>query len=283
MGCRQITPHLVRLASRLEDEPFHIIASHCQDTSSRKEVIAYLRNNDMSAFAPNLTITKNGRHPDVRGNGYVPYYIVFDHTGKLVHHHMSGSYHGGDGLEMIEWVDKLLKDAPAIYLGKAPFEKIAPLAAKVSSGKSLGTAVKAIEGQLEAPSDEATKAELERLHALVTKYRDGRLARLEKMQGTQPSKVMKEAKSLAKTFKGTKLATEVEAALETYKDSETLAAGTKIEKSFRKIVKSFEKVKESKRTDALIEKTVKKLEKLIDGHGAVPFSQTVEAYLKDLR
>jgi hypothetical protein len=283
VGCRQITPHLVRLASRLQDKPFHIVASHCQDTSSRKEVIAYLRNNNMSAFAPNMTITKNGRHPDVPGNGYVPYYIVFDHTGKLVHHHMCGSYHGGDGLEMIEWVEKLLKDAPEIYLGAEPFKRIAPLASKVSSGKNLGTAVKAIEGHLATAPDEATKAELDRLHAIVTQYRDQKLARLVKMQGSQPSEVIKEAKSLAKTFKGTKLAAEVDTALAGYEDSETLATGTKMEKAFRKIAKSFEKVKEAKRTDALIEKTVKKLEKLLEGNGAVPFAQTIEAFLKDLR
>ena len=48
-------------------------------------------------------------------------------------------------------------------------------------------------------------------------------------------------------------------------------------------MKSYEKVKESKRTDALTERTVKKLEKLIDGKNGLPFTQTVEAYLKDLR
>ncbi len=283
MGCRQITPHLVRLASRLEDKPFHLIASHCQDTSSRKEVIAYLRNNGMSPFAPNLTITKMGRHPDVRGNGYVPYYIVFDHTGKLVHHHMCGTYHGGDGLKMIEWVDKLLKAAPAIYLGPEPFAKIAPLAKKVSSGKSLGSAVKSMEKQLAAPPDDATKKELERLRAIVVRHRDDQLKRIAKLQGSEPGLVIKEAKALAKTFKGTKLATEVDAALEVYEESETLSAAVKMEKAFRKIVKSFEKVKEDKRTDKLIEKTIAKLEKLIEGRGAVPFTETVEAYLMDLR
>ena len=103
------------------------------------------------------------------------------------------------------------------------------------------------------------------------------------MQGSQPSEVIKEAKSLAKTFKGTKLAAEVDTALAGYEESETLATGTKMEKAFRKIAKSFERVKESKRTDALIEKTVKKLEKLLEGNGAVPFAQTIEAFLKDLR
>ncbi len=283
MGCRQITPHLVRLASRLEDKPFHIVASHCQDTSSRKAVIAYLRNNNMSAFAPNITITKNGRHPDVRGNGYVPYYIVFDHTGKLVHHHMCGSYHGGDGLKMIDWVDKLLKAAPAIYLGKEPFKKIGFIADKVSSGKNLGTAVKALEALRAAPPSDGVKAELDRLHAIVVKHRDGKLARIEKLVGSQPGEVVAATKSLLKSFKGTQLAEPIAAKLEEYEDSDALADAVKLEKAFRKIAKSYERVKESKRTDALIAKTVKKLEKLIDGKGGLPFTQTVEAFLKDLR
>ncbi len=283
MGCRQITPHLVRLASRLEDKPFHIIASHCQNTSSRKEVIAYLRNNNMSAFAPNLTITKMGNHPKVRGNGYVPYYIVFDHTGKLVHHHMCGSYHGGDGLKMIEWVDKLLKDAPAIYLGDKPFQMIAALAKKVSTGKALGASVKKIEAGLVEPADAATKAELERLQALLVGYRDGKLARIEKMLGSQPSKALAAMKSLAKDFKGTKLATPIDSKLAEYKESETLKTAIGIEKKFLKIVKSYLKVKEDKRTDALMAKTAKKLDKLLEGNGALPFAETIEAFLKDLR
>lgn len=271
------------MAKRLEDKPFHIIASHCQDTSSRREVIAYLRNNNMSAFAPNLTITKMGSHPDVRGNGYVPYYIVFDHTGKLVHHHMCGTYHGGDGLKMIEWVDKLLKDAPAIYLGKEPFKKIGTLATKVSTGKGLGASAKKLESQLAEPADAATKAELERLQAILVSYRDGKLARIEKMVGSQPGKVLGAMKSLAKDFKGTKLAEPVDEQLEEYGDSEALKTAVGIEKKFLKIVKSYEKVKESKRTDALMAKTAKKLDKLLEGNGALPFAETIEAFLKDLR
>ena len=283
MGCRQITPHLVGLASRLQDKPFHLIASHCQDISSRPEVIAYLRNNRMSAFAPNLTITKDGRHPDVKGIGLMPYYILFDHTGKLVHHGMGGSYHGGDGLAMIDSVDKLLKDAPAIYLGPEPFERVGPLASKISSGKGLGGSLKTLEAQLAAAPDEVTKAELERLQALVVRYRDDEARRIDKMVGGQPSGVIPAMKDLVKTFKGTALGPDLETKLAAYEDSDALADAVKFEKDFLKIAKSFEKVKESKRTDALIASTVQKLEKLLEGRDALPFAQTVQAFLMDLR
>ena len=78
------------------------MASRRQDISSKIAEIAYLKANGMSPFAPNLTITKMGSHPDVKGNGFVPYYIIFDHTGKLVSHNMCGSYQGGDGWKMRE-------------------------------------------------------------------------------------------------------------------------------------------------------------------------------------
>ena len=74
-----------------------------------------------------MTVTSFGGHPGVKGNGHVPYYMVFDHTGKLRRQHMGGAYHGGDGLEMIEWVDRLLKETPAIWLGNEPFQHLADL------------------------------------------------------------------------------------------------------------------------------------------------------------
>ena len=148
---------MVSLARRLEGKPFHLVASHCQAVSNKRETISYVKANGMSAFSPNMTITSNGNHPDVKGNGFVPYYIMFDHTGKLHYHHMCGSYHGGDGNRFIEIVDELVKKAPAIYLGKEPFQKIAPLAEQVAKGKGLGASMKKIDGALAGDPDAETK------------------------------------------------------------------------------------------------------------------------------
>ena len=274
---------MVSMAERLVDKPFHLIASHCQAISNEKSVVAYLKANGMSEFAPNFTVTSNGSHPDVKGNGFVPYYIIFDHTGKLHAHHMCGSYHGGDGWKMIEIVDKLLKDAPAVYLGREPFKKIKPIADKVASGKGIGTATKQIDSKLASDPDDATKAELERLKEVVIRYRDHKLAVIERMEGGQPSQVIPELKKLARKFNGTSLAEPIDKRLEALEGSADHKASIAIEKGFGKIVRAFEKVKESKRSDALIEKTVKKLEKLIEGKEELPIAATVEAYLADLR
>lgn len=282
MGCRQITPHLVGLARRLEGKPFHLIASHCQDTSSRKDVIGFLQANGFSGTSPNMTITKQGRHPDVKGNGYVPYYIVFDHTGKLRHHHMGGSYHGGDGLKMIEWVDKLLEEAPAVWLGDEPFRAHARLAKAIESGRSLGGSIKKLDA-LRANPDSQGRAELDRMHASLVTWRDRELAAARGKESSQPGEVLSSLKALQKATRGTSLAEPVDAALAEAKDSESLAAAVKHEKKFHKIVRSFERLKESKRTDVIVERTVAKLEKLLEEASGSRFSETISDYLSNLR
>jgi len=283
VGCKEVTPHLVSLARRLEDQPFHLIATHRQNNATRSEVIAYLKANGLSVFTPNFSVTKMGSHPDIPGNGFAPYYAVFDHTGTLVHDHMGGSYHGGDGLEMIRYVDQLLAQTPAIYLGAAPFKKIGPLAHKVSSGKALGASVKRIDSVLAAPPDAATAGELKRLLALVVRYRDRKLQRALGLVGSEPDAVLGRLKQLARSFQGTSLAADVESELAVMQTSGDLKAAVGMQKKFRRIVKAFERVKEKKRSDALIEKTVQKLEALLVGHESLPFASTVEAYLADLR
>jgi len=72
---------LVSLAKRLEGKPFHLIASHCQNNQTREQVIQYIKQNGLAANTPNVTVCKQGRHPKVKGNGYVPYYVVFNAAG----------------------------------------------------------------------------------------------------------------------------------------------------------------------------------------------------------
>ena len=90
MGCKAVTPHLVSLAKRLEGRPFHLVAAHNQN-DTKENVVAYMKSNGLSDDTTNLTVTSRGRHSKVKGNGYVPYYMVFDHHGDLAHHHMCGA------------------------------------------------------------------------------------------------------------------------------------------------------------------------------------------------
>lgn len=185
MGCKAITPELVSLAGRLEGQPFHLLAAYRQ-RQPKEEVVAYARSQGIRATAPNFTISGQGGHPQVKGNGYVPYYMVFDHTGNLAHHHMCGAYHGGDGLAMIEWVDKLLEATPAIWLGEEPFEEHADLAERVSSGKQTAKAVAELEIALMTHGGD----ELERIHAGLLRFRDRGLARADALLATRPSEVL---------------------------------------------------------------------------------------------
>ena len=122
---------MVSLAKKLEGRPFHLVATHCQ-RQPKEKVVAYIKSKKLEADTPNFTVSSFGGHPDVSGNGYVPYYMVFDHHGNLAYHHMCGQYHGGDGLEMLTWIDRLLMDTPEIYLGKEPYKHEAKLADRKS-------------------------------------------------------------------------------------------------------------------------------------------------------
>lgn len=163
-----MTPHLVGLARNLEGEAFHFVAQHCQK-DTRENVVAYVRSKGLAPDTPNVTVTSFGRHPKVKGNGYVPYSMVFDHHGDLVYHHMSGDYHGGDGLEVLEVVRRYVSVVPEVYLGKAPFERFAELAARVEEGRDLGRLeAEILEARAEA-LDAAEEAELDRMTAGLTR------------------------------------------------------------------------------------------------------------------
>ena len=192
---------MVSLAKRLQNRPFHLVATHCQN-APQAEVVAYIKSKGVEASTPNFTVSSFGGHPKVKGNGYVPYYMVFDHTGRLVQHHMCGDYHGGDGLKMIDWVDKLLAKTPDIYLGEEKFELAKDLAAKVASVEKMPSVIAEIEKGLAAENSSAElKTELSRLMKAVTRWRDNRIEEAEANLGQYPSKVLGMLASLEKDLR----------------------------------------------------------------------------------
>jgi hypothetical protein len=285
------------LASRLEGKPFHLVASHCQN-GNKDDVVAYVKSKGLKPDAPNFTVTSFGRHPGVKGNGYVPYYMVFDHTGKLAHHHMCGDYHGGDGLKMVEWVDDLLAKTPAIYLGDAPFEKEAALAKQIAKKKGLKGALASLDKKLADPElDEASRAELERLQKAVIDYRDRLIASAEALLATRPSEVLPALKDLAKEIKGTSIDAPVVEKVAEFSRSKDLKDAVAIEKKFHKAVRSLERrapceACEKKGLDGVnrecsacrdlakssIKKALKKLDAMIEGKESLPIAQTVKRY-----
>ncbi len=273
---------MVGLAERLRGSPFHLVATHTHDNVTKNEVLAFLRANGVGPHAPNFTVTKLGGHPKVKGNGIlVPYSAVFDHRGKLVYEHMSGSYHGGDGWTMIEHVDAKLAEVPAIYVGAQPYEHASTLAKKIAMGRLAGTVAKIEKGR-QTPEAEA-RAELDRLHAAVKRHRDRAMADALALEGTRPSELVASLRKLSKALKGTTLVADVDAKLAAMEGSPGLAKALEIEKGFWKTARSWNKLKEKKRTEAAAARTVKKLEKLIAGSEDLPISETVEAFLADLR
>ena len=89
--------------------------------------------------------------------------------------------------------------------------------------------------------------------------------------GTQPKEVVPRLQSLLKQVKGTSLAAQVEAKIEIWEASEDLKTAIEIQKKYDKVVRGFEKLKEKRRTDAVVDRVVKKLEALIESY--LPFNR----------
>jgi len=246
----------------------------------------HLQAHRMWSFQPNLTITKNGGHPDVKGKRnsdgvrLMPYYLVFDHTGRLVTHNMGGPYHDGDGWTMIRVVDRLLAETPQIYLGPERFERIEPLVTLVEKGKHLGAVVQKIDRALANAPDAETKAELERLLARLARYRDRRLVWVGSLEGSDPQRVIPVLTQMAKELKGTSLAAEVQSKMSALSTSKSLATAVDLQKRYERIRKRYESVKPKKRTEALNERTLEKLESLLEECAGPLFTEVIRSWME---
>lgn len=101
---------MVGLAKSLEKEPFHLIASYCQ-RGTPKDALAALQQFGWNRKMKNTSVMYQTDFPKAPVQ-YVPYYLIFDHTGKLRYNHMAGPYHGGDGNTYQKLVKKLLQEVP---------------------------------------------------------------------------------------------------------------------------------------------------------------------------
>lgn len=199
MGCRAFTPPLVGLARELEGQPFHLLSSHNQSGSAeaaRHEIFQ----NGLAPLAPNVTVAKQADHPGVKGTGYVPYYLVFDHHGDLAYHHQGGPYHGGDGNAVHDRVREMLTQVPVIYCGKEAFENHERLALELQKGHKLKKSFATLAALLKTSPEDP---ELLRLAGGVELYRDNLLRELRRQQATDPAGALKQLKAAVKEFEGT--------------------------------------------------------------------------------
>lgn len=211
----------------------------------KAKALDYLRSQKYDTASPNFTVTAGGGHPAVKGNGYVPYYMVFDHHGVLRREHMCGDYHGGDGLGMIEWVDRLLRAAPGIYLGKEPFEHAADLAAKIEEGKNLARPLAELAKRRKGATG-ALAAELDRLETAVIGWRDQRLKDAERALASKPSTVLASLGELAKALGRSPLAAPVAERVKALKADRALKDAIAIEKRLAKAQRKLSKLKACK-------------------------------------
>jgi hypothetical protein len=87
----------------------------------------------------NFTVSSQTRFKQgVKEGRYVPYYFIFDHTGKLRYHHQAGPWHGGDGDKFQELVAELLEEVPKAAGESGDTKPLSSLRAWTNSeGKSM--------------------------------------------------------------------------------------------------------------------------------------------------
>lgn len=274
---------MASLVKKHQDSPFHLIFGDCQRIGKEK-MMEYMKSQGFSDELKNFTLSQFPNHPSVKGNGYVPYYMVFDHTGKLRYDHMCGKYHGGDGMKCVEWVDALVAEVPAIYFGEGEFKHHADLVAELETGKNLAKGVKKVETALaEVEAGSESEAELTRIHGVLQNIRDKELNRIEKLRATDPESVLDALKDLESELKGTKLGESVTARHEELSKSDEHKAEKKIGDKYLKYKEDLDDDSLSdKQREKLVGKAAKALRKLTADNPDLPISKTVEAWLTEI-
>ena len=238
MGCRAFTPHLVGLAKELENQAFHLVASHNQ-SGSEEAAKHEIFQNGLDPLTTNVTVSKQARHPGVKGTGYVPYYLVFDQHGDLAYHHQGGPYHGGDGTAVLDRVRGMLKELPVVYVGKEPFERFEKLASELRKGRKLQRSFATLAAALKVTPEDA---ELARLASAVERHRDRTLARAATRMALDPGAALKELREAAKHFAHTPWSEPLDAAVANYQDRGVSRANEEAAKQLRGILKRLEKL-----------------------------------------
>lgn len=272
---------MASLVKRLQNRPFHLIYGDNQRIGKGK-MVEYMKSQGFSDALSNFTLSQFPGHPEVKGNGYVPYYMVFDHTGKLRYEHMCGKYHGGDGMKCIEWVDKLIAQVPAIYFGKVKFTHYRELVKDLETAENLSRDVKKVEAaqdEVEEGSEEA--AELERIYAVLIRYRDIELQRVEELRATEPGRILGELKELKSRLKGTKLRKRVSDRYDELSKSDEHKIEKKIADVFQKYKKKLERGKAltKKQRTKIVSQAARALRKLTSKNPALPISASVKVWL----
>ncbi|QDU86175.1 hypothetical protein Pla163_33250 [Planctomycetes bacterium Pla163] len=237
-GCRAFTPPLLDLAEELEGRPFHLVASHNQD-GDVDEVRHEIFQNGLGLAPANVSVVKGASHPGVTDTGHAPYYMVFDQHGALVHHHLGGPYHGGDGLAVLERVREMLRHVPAVYTGSEPFDEYAKLAERIASGVKLERSMADLEDALaDAPDD----PELVRLAAAVERHVARRTDAAEALLARDPKEGFDQLDDLVESTAGTRWHQRTQPLAERFAERDTRKNAEKAAKALNAQLKAWNKL-----------------------------------------
>ncbi len=284
------------MAREMEGRPFHLILSHCQN-QPREAVVSRIRGLGLVEDGANFTVTSFGRHPRIPGSGYIPYYAVFDHEGKLVKAHMGGDYHGGDGLAFMDAVRQAVDRVPALYLGAEPFAELSGLAGRIQARRNLPGSVQELETLLAGDPSPGARAEGERIQSALARYVRNRREAAEKKIVSDPEGVVPDLRALAAEFEGTSLGAPIEERIGILRGDPALRQATSIGRAFHRIRDAVDAlpacaacVRQGNRQfrpgceacraahGVRLRDFITQLRRLIRNHAELPISQAVEEY-----
>lgn len=254
----------------------------------------------MEENEPNFSVVSQASHPGVKAKG-IPFWGIFNHKGELV---KTASGPVDDAL-----VASLIKDTPSLYVGEAPFTKIADLAKQVSTGKNLGPLLARLEVILSGAdaakplsetdaalaADETAKAECQRLLDVLTNYGEAKLNAALCLIGTTPTELIPTLNALEKELAGSAFAAEkITKSIAEFKASPDLKTAIKLDGESKTHLKSLERLKSCENCMRSGTKTFKpgcssckevnqkkiadisaKLEALIEGKDSLPIAKKI--------
>jgi hypothetical protein len=244
--CRQVMPGLASYEKNMRGSGLVVLGVARQST--REAALEVARQSGVD-----FPIIDGATLPEVQEK--IPQYIVYDHTGEIVHRQTeSTGEQGGLAPRTLSAIDKALtRSGPVLDVIPEEFQEkeINKLARRASKGSGLGKLLSDLDVRITQGS-EAERIEGERLRDQIVAYGERVLADAEAVRAERPHRHFDMMKDLAKEFKGHDLGDKAESVLTSIKQDK--AAMREVEAS--RLYEKMQFATERERQD--IYKTLKK-------------------------
>ena len=249
--CKAVTPAVVKLYNEfLESGKFEVICSSRQKTKKNK-VKGYFKGKKATFSVYDQLKIPNDGH-----NGALPYFMLFDHKGKMV-------AKGQDFMAMQSKVKSLVNLAPEPMIADVKTKHFGKQAATLKKGKSVKAVLDAIKKKV--AGDPEKLKEFNAITAAVTKWGKAEIQKVELLLNQDLAHGITQSQVIETTFKGLDLSKTFLSKMKALKNDKNFADFMTINRSADKAKSKFKKKKSS--THKAIKSVQARLDKFlkIDG------------------